>query len=149
LSLVLVTAGLTCGTLFVVMRSAEAQMQREIEKAPQRSPNLQGSAATAADSPQPQSGPAGTHGVHKERGSQHHPGMQRKTRGNRNDCNCLFLRIRKGKVVALRTTTPTFPVAAAEELLRRSLKRAGKRGGGSVASVFIRWYGSRITQTRR
>ncbi len=32
LSLVLVTAGLTCGTLFVVMRSAEAQMQREIEE---------------------------------------------------------------------------------------------------------------------
>src|SRR5260370_4519827 len=44
------------------------------------------------------------------------------------DCNLFVLADRKGKVVALRTTTPTFPAATAEELLRRSLKEGGKAG---------------------
>src|SRR5260370_28108300 len=44
------------------------------------------------------------------------------------DCNLFVLADRKGNVVALRTTTPTFPVAVAEELLGRSLKEGGKAG---------------------
>ena len=128
LSLVLVTAGLTCGTLFVVMRSAEAQMQREIEEGArnailsfrvveqQQQMALGRKADLLAIMAYIRNGEAST-----IRDASESPWQS-------DDCNLFVLADRKGKVVALRTTTPTFPVATAEELLRRSLKEGGKTG---------------------
>ena len=128
LSLVLVTAGLTCGTLFVVMRSAEAQMQREIEEGArnailtfrvvqqQQQIALSRKADLLAIMAYIRNGEAST-----IRDASENPWQS-------DDCNLFVLADRKGKVVALRTTTPTFPAAIAEELLRRSLKEGGKAG---------------------
>jgi signal transduction histidine kinase len=128
LSLVLVTAGLTCGTLFVVMRSAEAQMQREIEEGArnavltfrvvqqQQQIALSRKADLLAIMAYIRNGEAST-----IRDASENPWQS-------DDCNLFVLADRKGKVVALRTTTPTFPAATAEELLRRSLKEGGKAG---------------------
>ena len=128
LSLVLVTAGLTCGTLFVVMRSAEAQMQREIEEGArnailtfrvvqqQQQIALSRKADLLAIMAYIRNGDAST-----IRDASENPWQS-------DDCNLFVLADRKGKVVALRTTTPTFSVATAEELLRRSLKEGGKAG---------------------
>src|SRR6266481_6749264 len=128
LSLVLVTAGLTCGTLFVVMRSAEAQMQREIEEGArnavltfrvvqqQQQIALSRKADLLAIMAYIRNGEAST-----IRDASENPWQS-------DDCNLFVLADRKGKVVALRTTTPTFPVATAEESLRRSLKEGGKAG---------------------
>ena len=128
LSLVLVTAGLTCGTLFVVMRSAEAQMQREIEEGArnailtfrvvqqQQQIALSRKADLLAIMAYIRNGEAST-----IRDASENPWQS-------DDCNLFVLADRKGKVVALRSTTPTFPAATAEELLRRSLKEGGKAG---------------------
>src|SRR5437899_3130948 len=128
LSLVLVTAGLTCGTLFVVMRSAEAQMQREIEEGArnavltfrvvqqQQQIALNRKADLLAIMAYIRNGEASI-----IRDASENPWQS-------DDCNLFVLADRKGKVVALRTTTPTFPVATAEESLRRSLKEGGKAG---------------------
>ena len=128
LSLVLVTAGLTCGTLFVVMRSAEAQMQREIEEEArnailsfrvvqqQQQIALSRKADLLAIMAYIRNGEAST-----VRDASENPWQS-------DDCNLFVLADRKGKVVALRTTTPAFPAATAEELLQRSLKEGGKAG---------------------
>ncbi len=127
-SLVLVTVGLTCGTLLVVMRSAEAQMQREIEEGArnailtfrvvqqQQQITLSRKADLLAIMAYIRNGEAST-----IRDASESPWQS-------DDCNLFVLADRKGKVVALRTTTPTFPVAVAEELLGRSLKEGGKAG---------------------
>ncbi len=128
LSLVLVTAGLTCGTLLVVMRSAEAQMQREIEEGArnailtfrvveqQQQIALSRKADLLATLAYIRSGDAST-----IRDASENPWQS-------DDCNLFVLADRKGKVVALRTTTPTFSAATAEELLRRSVKEGGRAG---------------------
>src|SRR5713226_8271183 len=128
LSLVLVTAGLTCGTLLVVMRFAEAQMQREIEEGArnailtfrvveqQQQIALSRKADLLAIMAYIRNGEAST-----IRDASENPWQS-------DDCNLFVLADRKGKVVALRTTTPAFPVATAEELLRRSLREGGKAG---------------------
>src|SRR6266849_76139 len=128
LSLVLVTAGLTCGTLLVVMRFAEAQMQREIEEGArnailsfrvvqqQQQIALSRKADLLATLAYIRSGDAST-----IRDASENPWQS-------DDCNLFVLADHKGKVVALRTTTPTFSAATAEELLRRSLKEGGKAG---------------------
>jgi len=127
-SLVLVTAGLTCGTLFVVMRSAEAQMQREIEEGArnailtfrvvqqQQEIALSRKADLLALLAYMRNGDAST-----IREASENPWQS-------DDCNLFVLADRKGGVVALRTTTPTFSAADAEELLRRSLREGGKAG---------------------
>src|SRR5260370_3272536 len=127
-SLVLVTAGLTCGTLFVVMRSAEAQMQREIEEGARnailtfrvvqqrRETALSRKADLLAILAYMRNGDASTIQEASENPWQS------------DDCNLFVLADRKGRVVALRTTTPTFAAADAEELLRRSLREGGKAG---------------------
>src|SRR5260370_32382079 len=128
LSLVLVTAGLTCGTLFVVMRSAEAQMQREIEEGArnailsfrvveqQQQMALGRKADLLAIMAYIRNGEAST-----IRDASESPWQS-------DDCNLFVLADRKGKGVAMRTTTPSFPTTTAEELLRRSLKEGGKAG---------------------
>src|SRR5712691_6339090 len=100
LSLVLVTAGLTCGTLFVVMRSAEAQMQREIEEGArnailtfrveqQQQIALSRKADLLATLAYIRSGDAST-----IRDASENPWQS-------DDCNLFVLADRKGKVVAL------------------------------------------------
>src|SRR5260370_35489585 len=109
LSLVLVTAGLTCGTLFVVMRSAEAQMQREIEEGArnailsfrvveqQQQMALGRKADLLAIMAYIRNGEASTIRDASE------------TPWQSDDCNMLVLANSKGKVAHLRTSRRTVP----------------------------------------
>src|SRR5260370_27875980 len=110
------------------MRSAEAQMQREIEEGAsnavltfrvvqqQQKIALSRKADLLAIMAYIRNGEAST-----IRDASENPWQS-------DDCNLFVLADRKGKVVALRTTTPTLPAATAEELLRRSLKEGRKAG---------------------
>jgi len=129
LSLVLVTAGLTCGTLFVVMRSAEAQMQREIEEGARNAVlTFRVVQQQQPDSPQPQKRTCWHSWRNIRNGEASTIRDASENPWQSDDCNLFVLADRKGKVVALRTTTPTFPVAAAEELAP-ALSERGRESG--------------------
>src|SRR4030081_3233216 len=121
LSFVLLSAGLTCATLLVVRRSAQVQMQHQIEQ-DARNATL----------------------MFQVMEHQHQMALSRKAdllaslaymrNGDAtaiedasedpwksDDCNMFALADKKGKIVALHSTSPVFPVAVAEELLHRSL----------------------------
>ncbi|HYL86580.1 MAG TPA: ATP-binding protein [Candidatus Angelobacter sp.] len=128
LSLVLVTVGLTCGTLLVVMRSAESQVQREVAEGArnailsfrvvqqQQQIALSRKADLLAILAYIRNGDSSI-----IQDASENPWQS-------DDCNLFVLADRKGKVVALRATTPALSTATAGELLRRSLKEGGKDG---------------------
>jgi signal transduction histidine kinase/ActR/RegA family two-component response regulator len=121
LSFVLLTAGLTCATLLVVRRGAQAQMQHQVEQ-DARNATL----------------------MFQVMEHQHQMALSRKAdllaslaymrNGDStaiedasedpwksDDCNMFALADKKGKIVALHSTTSVFPTAVAEEMLHRSL----------------------------
>ena len=122
LSFVLLSAGLTCATLLVVRRNAEAQMQHQIEQ-DARNATLMFQVVE----------------------QQHQMALSRKAdllaslaymrNGDTtaikdvsedpwrsDDCDMFALADKKGKIVALHSATSEFPAAAAQEMLHRSLR---------------------------
>jgi signal transduction histidine kinase/ActR/RegA family two-component response regulator len=131
LSFVLLSTGLTCATLLVVRRSAQVQMQQQIEQ-DARNATL----------------------MFQVMEHQHQMALSRKAdllallaymrNGDTtaiadasedpwksDDCNMFALADKKGKLVALRATTSVFPTAVAQEMLHRSLS------DGSVSTWWI------------
>src|SRR6202521_1520828 len=131
LSFVLLSTGLTCATLLVVRRSAQVQMQHQVEQYARN--------ATL---------------MFQVMEHQHQMALSRKAdllaslaymrNGDTtaiedasedpwksDDCNMFGLADKKGKLVALRATTSVFPTAVAQEMLHRSLSN------GSVSAWWI------------
>ncbi|PYU05797.1 MAG: hypothetical protein DMG33_09990, partial [Acidobacteria bacterium] len=128
LSLVLVTAGLTCATLLVVRHNAQTQAQREIEEEVrnailtfqvvqhQHQMALSRKADLLATLAMLRNGDATT-----VQDASEDPWQS-------GDCNLFVLADRTGKIVALRTTTPGLAIGTAQELLGKTLKEGNNAG---------------------
>jgi signal transduction histidine kinase/CheY-like chemotaxis protein len=128
LSLVLVTAGLTCATLLVVHRYAAVQAQREIEAGArnamltfqvlqhQQQLALSRKADLLATLAYMRNGDATTIQDVSEDPWQS------------DECSLFVLADRKGKIVALRPAMTDFPVQNAEKMLSRALKDGARAG---------------------
>jgi signal transduction histidine kinase/ActR/RegA family two-component response regulator len=121
LSFVMLSAGLTCATLLVVRRSAEVQMQHQVEQdarnatlmfqvtehqhqmALSRTADLLASVAYMRN--------GDTTAIEDASADP----------WKSDDCNMLALADKKGHIVSLHSTTSAFPTATAEVMLRRSL----------------------------
>jgi signal transduction histidine kinase len=138
MSLVLITAGLTAATLLVVRQNAQERLQREIQQdalnailtfqasEQQHQVSLGRKASLLASLAFMRNGDATTIQDVSE------------DPWRSEDCDLLVLADGGGRVVALHATNAEFPVAAAEDLLRSSLK-------GAKTSAW--WYsGSRLYQ---
>ena len=144
LSLVSFTAVLTCATLLVVRRSAQVQVQRQIEQDArnalltiqavqhQREMLLTRKADLLATLAYMRNGDATTIQDASQDAWQS------------DDCDLFALADRKGKIIALHTTISTVSIATAEKLLRRPLKddsRAGWWfGDGHLFQVVLQSY---------
>src|SRR6267378_3271979 len=123
LSFVLLSAGLTCATLLVVRRSAQVQMQHQIEQDArnatlmfqvmehQHQTALGHKADLLASLAYMRNGDA----TAIEDASE--------DPWKSDDCNMFALADKKGRITALNSTTPAFSTAVAEEMLHRSLAR--------------------------
>src|SRR6266436_3286796 len=125
LSFVLLSAGLTCATLLVVRRSAQVQMQRQVEQEARNATlqfqvmenqyqmALSRKADLLASLAYMRNGDATTIKDVSE------------DPWKSDDCNMFILADKRGKIVALHSTNATFTAGVAEEMLRRSLSRGG------------------------
>jgi signal transduction histidine kinase/ActR/RegA family two-component response regulator len=121
LSFVLLSAGLTCATLLVVRRSAQEQMQHQVEQDArnatlqfqvmenQYQAALSRKADLLASLAYMRNGDATTIKDVSE------------DPWKSDDCNMFILADKKGKIVALHSTTSPLPAGVAEDFLRRSL----------------------------
>jgi len=142
--LVLFTAALTCATLLVVRHSAQAQVQRQIEQDArnalltiqavqhQREMTLSRKADLLAILAHLRNGDATA-----IQDASEDPWQS-------GDCDLFALVDRKGKIIALHTTSLGLSLSNAEELLRRSLKDDSGAGwwfgGGQLFQVVLRPY---------
>ena len=128
LSLVLITAALTCATLLVVRRTAQRRVQREIQ---QEALN----AVLTFQIVQHE------HQVALSRKADLLASLAFMRNGDAtaiqdvsedpwrsNDCDLFVLADRHGKIVALHSTIPEFPIANAEQMLAHSLKQSDTAG---------------------
>ena len=127
-SFVFLTAALTCATLFVMRRNAEAQVQHQIEQDArnatltfqvlqrQQQTALSRKADLLASLAFMRNGDAT---AIKE--ASEDPWQS-------DDCNLFVLADKGGKIVALHSTTPSLPFPAAQELLSRSVNRGESSG---------------------
>ena len=123
LSFVLLSAGLTCATLLVVRRSAQVQMQHQVEQEArnatltfqvmehQHQIALSRKADLLASLAYMRNGDATTIKDVSE------------DPWKSDDCNMFALADKKGKIIALHSTAAVFPTAVTEEMLRRSLSQ--------------------------
>src|SRR5882672_4176223 len=123
LSFVLLSAGLTCATLLVVRRSAQVQMQRQVEQDArnatltfqvmehQHQIALSRKADLLASLAYMRNGDATTIKDVSE------------DPWKSDDCNMFALADKKGRIIALHSTAAVFPAAVTEEMLRRSLSQ--------------------------
>ncbi len=123
LSFVLLSAGLTCATLLVVRRSAQVQMQRQVEQEArnatltfqvmehQHQVALSRKADLLASLAYMRNGDATTIKDVSE------------DPWKSDDCNMFALADKKGRIIALHSTAAVFPTAVTEEMLRRSLSQ--------------------------
>jgi signal transduction histidine kinase/CheY-like chemotaxis protein len=123
LSLALITAGLTCATLLIVRHTAQVQVQREIKQNAlnailtfqimqhQHQVALSRKADLLASMAFMRNGDATT--IQDVSEDPWHS----------DDCDLFVLADRRGKIIALHSTIPAFPIATAEETLSRSLKK--------------------------
>jgi len=123
LSFVLLSAGLTCATLLVVRRSAQVQMQHQVEQDArnatltfqvmehQHQIALGRKADLLASLAYMRNGDATTIKDVSE------------DPWKSDDCNMFALADKKGKIIALHSTAAVFPTAVTEEMLRRSLSQ--------------------------
>src|SRR5216683_2815804 len=135
LSFVLLSAGLTCATLLVVRRSAQVQMQHQVEQEArnatltfqvmehQHQIALSRKADLLASLAYMRNGDATTIKDVSE------------DPWKSDDCNMFALADKKGKIIALHSTAAVFPTAVTEEMLRRSL---------SQGNTFAWWINNRI-----
>ena len=127
LSLVLISGGLTCATLLVVRHTAQVQVQREIRE------NARNAILTFQIMQH-------QHEVALTRKADLLASMAFMRNGDAttikdvsedpwhsDDCDLFVLADRRGKIVALHSTIPAFPIKTAEETLGQSLKN-GKTG---------------------
>ena len=123
LSFVLLSAGLTCATLLVVRRSAQVQMQHQVEQDArnatltfqvmehQHQIALSRKADLLASLAYMRNGDATTIKDVSE------------DPWKSDDCNMFALADKKGKIIALHSTAAVFPTAVTEEMLRHSLSQ--------------------------
>src|SRR6266436_4987006 len=123
LSFVLLSAGLTCATLLVVRRSAQVQMQHQVEQDArnatltfqvmehQHQIALSRTADLLASLAYMRNGDATTIKDVSE------------DPWKSDDCNMFALADKRGKIIALHSTAAVFPTAVTEEMLRRSLSQ--------------------------
>lgn len=128
LSLILVTAGLTCATLLLVRHAVQVQMQREVEQDTrnavvtfqvlqhERELALRHKADLLATLAYMRNGDSST-----IEDSSQDPWWS-------DDCDLFVLADKSGKIVSLHTTIPGFSDSAAEDMLRRSLRRGATTG---------------------
>jgi signal transduction histidine kinase/ActR/RegA family two-component response regulator len=144
LSFVLLTAGLTCATLLVVRSNAQARAQQQIERDArnailtfqvlqrQQQMALSRKADLLASLALMRNGDATA-----IRDASDDPWQS-------DDCNLFVLADKGGKIVALHSTSPAFPPAAAQELLLRSAYRTETSGwwfgGGNLYQVVLQPY---------
>ena len=128
LSFVMLSAGLTCATLLVVRQSAEVQIQQQMEQdarnatlmfqviEQQQQVALSRKADLLAMLAYMRNGD--TTAIEDASGDP----------WKSDDCNMFALADKRGKIIALQSTTSALPVAVAEEMLRRSQSRGGVSG---------------------
>jgi signal transduction histidine kinase len=128
LSFVFLTAGLTCATLLVVRRNAEAQAQHQIEQDArnatltfqvvqrQQQTALSRKADLLASLAYMRNGDATSITDASEDPWQS------------DDCNLFVLADKSGRIVALHSTSPPFPLTAAQEMVSRSVNRGETSG---------------------
>ena len=144
-SFVMLSAGLTCATLLVVRRSAEVQMQRQVEQdarnatlmfqvtehqhqmALSRTADLLASVAYMRN--------GDTTAIEDANADP----------WKSDDCNMLALADKKGHIVSLHSTGSAFPTATAEVMLRRSLSSGNNmawwiNGNNAYQVVLQRFY---------
>ena len=128
LSFVLLSAGLTCATLFVVRQSAQVQVQHQVEQ------DARNATLTFQVMERQQQ-------MALSRKADLLASLAYMRNGDRtaiddasedpwksDDCNMFALADKKGKIVSLHSTNPVFPIPVAEEMLRRSLSNGSTSG---------------------
>jgi signal transduction histidine kinase len=121
LSFVLLSAGLTCATLLVVRRSAQVQMQHQVEQDARNAALMfqvmehqhQMALSRTADLLASLAYMRGGDPTAIEDASE--------DPWKSDDCNMFALADKKGNIIALHSTGGAFPIAVAEAMLRRSL----------------------------
>jgi len=128
LSFVALSAGLTCATLLVVQRSAQVQLQHQVEQDArnatlmfqvmehQHEAALSRTADLLASLAYMRNGDATA-----IKDASEDPWKS-------DDCNMFALADKKGKILSLHSTNPVFPVAVAEQMLHRSLSSGTMSG---------------------
>jgi signal transduction histidine kinase/ActR/RegA family two-component response regulator len=138
---VFLTAAITCATLLVVRRIATAQVQQQIEQSAQNATltfqvvqrqqqtALSRKADLLASLAYMRNGDATA-----IKDASEDPWQS-------DDCNLFVLADKSGRIVALRSTTPSLPLSAAQELVLRSVNRGETAGwwfgGGSLYQVVL------------
>ena len=122
LSFVLLSAGLTCATLLVVRRSAQAQMQHQVEQDARNATLLFQVMEHQRQTALGRKADLLASLVYMRNGDT--TAIEDASEGpwKTDDCDMFALADKKGKIVALHTTTSLFPTAIAQEMLNRSLK---------------------------
>jgi signal transduction histidine kinase len=128
LSFVFLTAGLTCATLLVVRRNAEARVQHQIEQGTrnatftfqvvqrQQQAALSRKADLLASLEYMRDGDATA-----IKDASEDPWQS-------DDCNLFVLADKSGRIVALHSTSPSLPITAAQDLVSRSVNRGETSG---------------------
>ena len=147
LSFVLLSAGLTCATLLIVRQSAAgADATSNRAGCAQRHTDVSGHGTPASDGAEPESGLAGLV-AYMRNGDTTAIEDASDDPWKSDDCNLFALADKNGKIVSLHSTNPAFPVAVAEEMLRRSLSSGstsawwvdGKERLSSGPEALLRW----------
>jgi signal transduction histidine kinase/ActR/RegA family two-component response regulator len=121
LSFVMLSAGLTCATLLVVRRSAEVQMQHQVEEDARNATLMFQVMEHQHQTALSRTADLLASVAYMRNGDTTAIEDASQDPWKSDDCNMFALADKKGKIVSLHSTTSAFPTATAEVMLRRSL----------------------------
>jgi signal transduction histidine kinase/ActR/RegA family two-component response regulator len=121
LSFVMLSTGLTCATLLVVRRSAEVQMQHQVEEDARNATLMFQVMEHQHQTALSRTADLLASVAYMRNGDTTAIEDASQDPWKSDDCNMFALADKKGKIVSLHSTTSAFPTATAEVMLRRSL----------------------------
>jgi len=128
LSFVVLSAGLICATLLVVRRSAQVQMQHQVEQDARNATLMFQVMEHQHEAALSRTADLLASLAYMRNGDTTAIKDASEDPWKSDDCNMFALADKKGKIIALHSTNPVFPVSVAEGMLRRSLSRNSNSG---------------------
>jgi signal transduction histidine kinase/ActR/RegA family two-component response regulator len=128
LSFVLLSAGLTCATLLVVQQSAQVQVQHQVEQDARNATLMFQVMEHQQEMALSRKADLLASLAYMRNGDTTAIEDASDDPWKSDDCNMFALADKNGKIVALHSTNPVFPVSVAEAMLRRSLSSGNTSG---------------------